>query len=133
MDLALHNLRMVVSIARTFRSSSLTLEETTSAGNLGLMEATKRFKGSFHARFSTYAFFWIQMTIRVAIRRARLIRTPERRARVVQRIRQAWSFREDQSAQDLDKLHRETRISKEMIKRVLRDQCMIISLDRPVL
>jgi len=68
----------------------------------------------------------------VAIRNARLIRTPERRARVLQRIRKAWSFREDQSAQDLDTLHHETGISTEKIKRVLRDQCMIISLDRPM-
>ena len=45
MDLAHHNLRLVVSIARTFRNSSLTLEEMTFAGNVGLMEATKRFKG----------------------------------------------------------------------------------------
>ena len=131
-DLALHNLRLVVGIARTFHNSCLTLEEMTFAGNVGLMEAAKRFKGESKARFSTYAFYWIQVTIRVAIRNARLIRTPERRARVLQRIRKAWSFREDQSAQDLDTLHHETGISTEKIKRVLRDQCMIISLDRPM-
>jgi RNA polymerase primary sigma factor len=131
-ELALHNIRLVVSIARTFAYSSLTLEEMTFAGNVGLMEAAKRFKGESKARFATYAFYWIQATIRVAIRSARLIRTPERRARVLQRIRTAWSFREDQSAQDLDTLHQETGISTEKIKRVLRDQCMIISLDRPM-
>ena len=131
-ELAHHNLRLVVSIARTFGYSSLTLEEMTFAGNVGLMEAAKRFKGESKARFATYAFYWIQATIRVAIRSARLIRTPERRARVLQRIRTAWSFREDQSAQDLDTLHQETGISTEKIKRVLRDQCMIISLDRPM-
>ena len=131
-ELAHHNLRLVVSIARTFAYSSLTLEEMTFAGNVGLMEAAKRFKGESKARSATYAFYWIQATIRVAIRSARLIRTPERRARVLQRIRTAWSFREDQSAQDLDILHHETGISTVVIQRVLRDQCMIISLDRPM-
>ena len=131
-ELAHHNLRLVVSIARAFGYSSLTLEEMTFAGNVGLMEAAKRFKCESKARFATYAFYWIQATIRVAIRSARLIRTPERRARVLQRIRTAWSFREDQSAQDLDILHHETGISTEVIQRVLRDQCMIISLDRPM-
>lgn len=131
-ELAHHNLRLVVNIARTFGYSSLTLEEMTFAGNVGLMEAAKRFKYESKARFATYAFYWIQVTIRAAIRSARLIRTPERRARVLQRIRTAWSFREDQSAQDLDILHRETGISTAVIQRVLRDQCMIISLDRPM-
>jgi len=78
-ELAHHNLRLVVSIARTFGDSCLTLEEMTFAGNVGLIEAAKRFKGESRARFSTYAFYWIQVTIRVAIRRARLIRTGAQR------------------------------------------------------
>jgi RNA polymerase sigma factor (sigma-70 family) len=130
-ELARHSLRLVVSIASGFHDSSLTLEEMTFTGNVGLMEAAKRFKGAFKTRFSTYAFYWIQMTIREAIRRSRVIRTPVRRGRLIQRIRQAQSFREEQSARDLEKLHHETGIPTKSIKQVLQDQCLFVSLDRP--
>ena len=81
-ELARHSLRLVVSIAHRFRDPRLDLEELTFAGNVGLIEATKRFNGGeFRARFSTYAVFWIQMKIRDALWRARLIRTPVRHER----------------------------------------------------
>jgi RNA polymerase primary sigma factor len=132
MELSRHNLRLVVSIAHGFRDSSLTLEELTFTGNVGLMEAAKRFDGSeFQARFSTYAFYWIEMRIRDALWRARLIRTPKRHAQVYQRLRQAHSFREEQMVQDLYELHQETGISTKLIRRVLNEQCLIISLDNP--
>lgn len=132
-DLVRHNLRLVVSVAHRFRGPRLDLEELTFAGNVGLMEAAKRFCGDeFQTRFSTYAVWWIQMRIRDALWRARLIRTPVRHGQDYQRIRQAPSFRDEQIVQDLYRLHQETGIRMERIKRVLKEQYLIISLDSPV-
>jgi RNA polymerase nonessential primary-like sigma factor len=133
-ELTRHNLRLVVSVASSFRDSIVTMEEKTFAGNVGLMEATKRFKGpELNARFATYAFYWIQPAIRDAIRRARFIRTPVRHGGVWQRLHQAPSYQDDQISQDVDKLHLETGIRANLIRRVLKYQCPVVSLDKTVL
>ena len=67
-ELAQHSLRLLVSIAHRFRGPRVSLEELTFTGNVGWMEAAKRFDGGeFQARFLTYAVFWIEMRVRDAI------------------------------------------------------------------
>jgi len=133
-ELARHNLRLVVSVAKKYREGILTLEEMTFAGNIGLMEATKRFKGSsLEVRFSTYAHYWIQQSILEALWRGRLIRTPILHAGVLKCIREARSFNEDEVPQDIEKLHSETGVPTRRIRGVLIHQCTVESLDRCVL
>jgi RNA polymerase primary sigma factor len=131
-ELARHNLRLVVSVAKRFRDSILPMEDLIFAGNVGLVKATKRFNGTlFKARFSTFAYYWILQSIHDALWRGRLIRTPMRHAGVWQRLREAHSFREDQVSQDVEQLHLETRIPEHTIRLVLKHQCLFISLDKP--
>ena len=133
-ELARHNLRLVVSVAKRFREGIMTIEEMTFVGNVGLMEATKRFNGTLlKVRFSTYAFYYIQHSIYDALWRGRLIRTPLKHASVWQRLRKSQSFQDDQGTQDVEKLHLETGIPIGRIRGVLKHQCLVLSLDDSVL
>src|SRR5215831_16428191 len=61
--LATANLRFVVKIAAGFRGYGLKLTDLVEEGNLGLLEAIKRFDPERGRRFMTYAAFWIRAYI----------------------------------------------------------------------
>lgn len=67
------NLRLVVSIARTFTGRGLELPDLVAEGNLGLLRAVDRFDPAHGARFSTYGSWWIKHAIRRGIRQSREI------------------------------------------------------------
>jgi RNA polymerase primary sigma factor len=76
-ELAEANLRLVVKLARKFRHPDLTLADLVQEGNLGLMEAVRKFDPDKGCRFSTYACWWIRQAITRAIaNKGRTIRLP---------------------------------------------------------
>jgi RNA polymerase sigma-32 factor len=64
------HLRLVVKIAMGYRGYGLPISEVTSAGNVGLMEALKRFEPQKGFRLSTYATWWIKASIQEYILRS---------------------------------------------------------------
>lgn len=66
--LILHNLRLVVSIAKKYNDKNLSFMELIEEGNLGLIHAVERFDPSKNVKFSTYGTHWIQQAINRAIR-----------------------------------------------------------------
>lgn len=85
---ALHELieayaRFVLRIAWKFRGYGLPVGDLVQEGNIGLMEAAKRFDPDREARFSTYASWWILAAIQDYILRhtsmVRIATTPSQR------------------------------------------------------
>jgi RNA polymerase sigma factor (sigma-70 family) len=63
------NLRLVVKIAKEYRTASIGLEDLISEGNLGLIEAAERFDPSRGVRFLSYASWWIRKYMLRALER----------------------------------------------------------------
>jgi RNA polymerase primary sigma factor len=63
------NLRLVVKIAREYSHRGASVEDLISEGNLGLIEAAKRFEPNRGARFVTYASWWIRKYVIAAVNR----------------------------------------------------------------
>ncbi|MBI4511176.1 MAG: RNA polymerase factor sigma-32 [Deltaproteobacteria bacterium] len=57
------HLRQVVTIARQFRGYGIRLADLVEEGNIGLLEAVRRFEPSRNLRFITYASYWIRAYI----------------------------------------------------------------------
>src|SRR5919202_6971135 len=71
------NLRLVVSIARSYTGRGLEFADLIQEGNLGLMRAARGFDATFGTKFSTYATWWIKQSISRAIsNKASLVRIP---------------------------------------------------------
>jgi RNA polymerase primary sigma factor len=75
--LVLHNVRLVVSIAKHYVPESLALEDLVQEGYFGLLRAAEKFDPYRKVKFSTYATWWVRQSIRRAIDNTdRLIRLP---------------------------------------------------------
>jgi RNA polymerase primary sigma factor len=71
------NLRLVVSVAKRYLGSELSLLDLVQEGNIGLMKAVDRFQYRRGFKFSTYATWWIRQAITRAIAdHSRTIRIP---------------------------------------------------------
>jgi len=87
--LLISNLRLVVSIAKRFLSSGMSLEDLIQAGNMGLIRAAERFEPERKYRFTTYATYWIKQGIHRCIREESLtIRLPSYLHDFIVRMRQ---------------------------------------------
>jgi RNA polymerase sigma-32 factor len=64
------HLRLVVKIATKFKSYGFPLVDLISEGNLGLIQAVKKFDPFKGFRFSTYAMWWIRANIQEYILRS---------------------------------------------------------------
>ena len=71
------NLRLVVYIAKSYKSNQMTLEDIVMEGNLGLFTAVDKFNPDLGNRFSTCATPWIKQAIMKAItEKGRNVRLP---------------------------------------------------------
>jgi RNA polymerase sigma-32 factor len=64
------HLRLVAKIAMRYRGYGLPIADIVSEGNIGLMQAVKRFDPERGIRLSTYAMWWIKATIQEYVLRS---------------------------------------------------------------
>jgi RNA polymerase primary sigma factor len=84
------NLGFVVRVASEFRNLGLPFEDLLNEGNLGLIEAARRYDATKGTKFITYAIWWIRKSIlRALAERSALVRLPSYQMKKVREIRRA--------------------------------------------
>ncbi len=81
------NLRFVVSIAKKYQTSGISLLDLINEGNMGLIKAADKFDPERGFHFISYAVWWIRQAIILAIsQKTSLIRLPLNRTADMQKI-----------------------------------------------
>ena len=88
-ELIQSNLGFVVRVALDYKGMGLPLEDLLNEGNVGLIEAARRFDPERGTRFITFAVFWIRKALlRALSRHASVVRRPgHQRRRLSARLR----------------------------------------------
>jgi RNA polymerase primary sigma factor len=129
------NMRLVINIAKAYRSKAIAFEDLIQEGAIGLMQAAERFDPEKGFRFSTYATHWIRQSIGRAIdNKSKAIRIP---AHVSQTVRKAERERARLSRElgqepSFDQLCEALDIAPGKLKAILQTSQDLLSLDMNV-
>jgi RNA polymerase primary sigma factor len=86
------NLRFVVSYAKRYRGMGISYLDLIHEGNLGLMEAARRFDPERNVKFISYAVWWIRQSIvQVLSEHMRVFSVPSRMSRAFGKIEREFA------------------------------------------
>ena len=138
------NLRLVISIAKQSRGKGLPLGDLIQEGNIGLMQAVRKFEPERNLKFSTYATWWIRQAIwRALSQKSRTIKVPinkldlhrkaaKVRAELEQRFRNDPTRRGRRQSPTTEDVAAEIGVKPEVLRDTLRSVPQIDSLDAPL-
>ena len=129
------NLRFVISVAKQYQNKGLTLVDLIQEGNIGLIEAARKFDETRGFRFISYAVWWIRQSIMKAIsEQCRTIRVPMSQVVCINKINKATEKFEQLNGRkpSLEELEEETKIEAGKINSTMASAGRTISLESPL-
>jgi RNA polymerase primary sigma factor len=128
------NLRFVIKVAKRYTLSGLPLLDLINQGNVGLIEAARRFDPTRKVRFTSYAIWWIRQSILLYLSQAvHIFRVTPRAANILYRIKRF--VRKNDLTKELpsrEVLAKELGISIGEVNGALDAEGGVVSLDQPI-
>lgn len=133
--LILSNIKFVVSMANRYKNTGVSLSDLINQGNLGLVEAAKRFDPDKGVKFISYAVWWIrQAMIQLLAEQSGTVKLPIKQASLLYKINEAIEtlskkyHREPTSEEISEYLN----IPKENIENILMVSKNYLSFESPI-
>lgn len=134
-ELIRRNLRYVVSVANKYKGCGMSLLDLINEGNIGLIQAAKRFDPSRGFKFITYAVWWIRQAIMHALaEQSGTVRLPIKQAGILYKIGEKYQeiFQNEGKEATPEELAKELNIPQKQIESILRVYRTYLSLDAPI-
>lgn len=135
--LVVSNLKFVINIAFMYKNQGIPVNELINEGNIGLMEAARRFDPDQKIKFISYAVWWIRQSITRAIaEKARVVRISAEKELVLRRLNKKSSKMVQTIGGtfvlDSSEISDSTEYSTEQVENILKMGQRHSSLDAPV-
>ncbi|MCS5621815.1 MAG: RNA polymerase sigma factor RpoD/SigA [Nitrospinaceae bacterium] len=134
-EMVRRNLKYVVTVANKYRGLGISLQDLIEEGNIGLIQAAKRFDVSRNVKFITYAVWWIKQAIMHSLaEQSGTVKLPVKQAGKVNKINK----RSQQMVQALEREPTQAELAKslgygdEEISSIMRAYRTHLSLDSPL-
>lgn len=134
-ELILANLKFVVSVANRYKNTGISLSDLINQGNLGLVEAAKRFDPDRGVKFISYAVWWIRQAIIQALaEQSGTVKLPIKQASILYKINTAIEKLTKENGREPTsfELSNYLDIDSEDIENVLRVSRNYLSLEAPI-
>ncbi len=133
--LVVRNLKYTVLVANRYKGLGLSVSDLINEGNIGLIEAAKRFDHKRGVKFITYASWWIKQGIlRALAEQAKVVRLPVKQAGLLSKVTKAIESltRKNQREPALEEVATALGIKKKSLETVMRVYRDYLSLDSPL-
>ncbi len=129
------NLRFVVSVASKYKGYGVPLMDLINEGNLGLIQAAKRFDPERGVRFISYAVWWIKQSIMQALaEQSGVVKLPLKHASVLIKIRNKYEelFQKLGREPTVEEIASELGMEPQDVEDILRVARIHLSLEAPI-
>lgn len=130
------NLRFVVKVAQGYQGCGMSLPDLINEGNIGLIEAARRFDASKGVKFISYGVWWIRQAIMQALaEQSGAVRLPLKQAGLLYKLGQSYNEllqQNDGHEPTPEELAKHLQVSTKDIENILRVSRNYLSLDAPL-